>query len=111
MSFLCPNATLPRLCRALAAMVLCGGLAIAGCKREERAFGATPSEVQTVSAVPVTDLIPGLPPATSPATQPTTISSASFHDNYQNNAFALSEGQRLYEQYNCNTCHAHGGGD
>ena len=29
---------------------------------------------------------------------------------YQESAYAVSEGQKLYEQYNCVGCHAHGGG-
>ncbi len=31
--------------------------------------------------------------------------------NYDANAYALSEGKRLYAWYNCNGCHAEGGGD
>ena len=30
---------------------------------------------------------------------------------YEANAYALSEGKRLYAWYNCNGCHAEGGGD
>jgi cytochrome c oxidase cbb3-type subunit 3 len=30
---------------------------------------------------------------------------------YEENAYALSEGKRLYEAFNCVGCHAHGGGD
>jgi cbb3-type cytochrome c oxidase subunit III len=29
---------------------------------------------------------------------------------YEDNAYAMTEGQRLYEWYNCNGCHARGGG-
>ena len=29
---------------------------------------------------------------------------------YEGNAYAISMGQQLYEQYNCVGCHAHGGG-
>jgi cytochrome c oxidase cbb3-type subunit 3 len=29
---------------------------------------------------------------------------------YEGNAYALSEGQRLFSAYNCVGCHAHGGG-
>jgi cytochrome c oxidase cbb3-type subunit 3 len=31
-------------------------------------------------------------------------------NEYENNAFALSEGKRLFSQMNCVGCHAHGGG-
>jgi len=30
---------------------------------------------------------------------------------YENNAYNLSEGKRLYQWFNCVGCHAHGGGD
>ena len=30
---------------------------------------------------------------------------------YEGNAYAISKGQQLYEQYNCVGCHAHGGGN
>jgi len=30
--------------------------------------------------------------------------------HYEKNAWHVSEGQRLYEQFNCVECHAHGGG-
>src|SRR4051812_2770413 len=37
--------------------------------------------------------------------------SASFAgERYGSNAWAMSEGQRLYAQMNCAGCHAHGGG-
>jgi cytochrome c oxidase cbb3-type subunit 3 len=36
---------------------------------------------------------------------------ATLHNPYENNAFAVSEGQRLYEWFNCSGCHAHGGGN
>jgi cytochrome c oxidase cbb3-type subunit 3 len=29
---------------------------------------------------------------------------------YEGNSYAMNEGQRLFEQYNCAGCHAHGGG-
>ena len=29
---------------------------------------------------------------------------------YDGSAYAISEGQRLYEWYNCSGCHSHGGG-
>jgi len=85
--------------------------ALAGCKHEERDVSASPSEAAYVGAIPSTDLVPGTNPATSPATQPSMISPKEFEDSYANNAFALSQGQQLYKQYNCNTCHANGGGD
>jgi cytochrome c oxidase cbb3-type subunit 3 len=31
-------------------------------------------------------------------------------EKYEKNAWHVSEGERLYEQFNCVECHAHGGG-
>jgi cytochrome c oxidase cbb3-type subunit 3 len=91
-----------RAAAALLALVLA-----AGCKREQRDYSAPPGQAGPASAVPVTDLVPGM----ATASQPAAVIPASFHNDYEKNAFALSEGQRIYEQYNCVTCHAHGGGD
>jgi cytochrome c oxidase cbb3-type subunit III len=33
------------------------------------------------------------------------------HLAYEENAYAMSEGKELYTNFNCSTCHAHGGGD
>jgi cytochrome c oxidase cbb3-type subunit III len=32
-------------------------------------------------------------------------------NDYDNSAFAISEGKRLYQWFNCSGCHANGGGD
>lgn len=47
----------------------------------------------------VTDLHPGGGPPVAPARNP-----------LEENAFALSEGKRLYGAFNCTGCHANGGG-
>lgn len=71
-------------CRELA--LLCAALALAGCEREARSFGAAPGAPDS-SAGP-----------------------AAFAAHYEHNAYAISEGQRLYGWFNCNGCHANGGG-
>ena len=35
---------------------------------------------------------------------------AGSRNPYEDNAYAMTEGQRLYEWYNCSGCHARGGG-
>lgn len=42
--------------------------------------------------------------------QPPFSSTALYADNYENNAYALSEGKRLFGAFNCSGCHADGGG-
>ena len=79
-------------------VMLC--LLLTSCKREQRSFRPSPSSTDVLNGVQVSGLHPGPGQAA-----PVTISNL-----YQENAYAVSEGQRLYEQYNCVGCHAHGGG-
>jgi cytochrome c oxidase cbb3-type subunit III len=73
---------------------------LVGCQREERSVRPAASSASTVDGVQVSGLNPG-PGPVRPVAVPKT---------YQESAYAVSEGQRLYEQYNCVGCHAHGGG-
>jgi cytochrome c oxidase cbb3-type subunit 3 len=75
-------------------------LFVAACTREDRILRPAPSGAYTMNTVQVSGLNPGANPL--PAPPPSSI--------YQESAYAVSEGQRLYEQYNCVGCHAHGGG-
>lgn len=70
-----------------------------GCEREERGFRVKTPDAARVNSKQLTDLAAGTP-APLPA-EP---------NDYEKNAFALSEGKRLFEQMNCTGCHAHGGG-
>jgi cytochrome c oxidase cbb3-type subunit 3 len=72
-----------------------------GCKRETRILREAPPGSAALNSVQVSGINPGAHPL-----QPTPPSS----DLYQESAYAVSEGQRLFEQYNCVGCHAHGGG-
>ena len=69
------------LCRNASVVLL--ALMLVACSREERRFSE------------------GVMSASSGSPAPTL---------YQGNAFAISEGQRLYGWFNCSGCHAHGGG-
>jgi cytochrome c oxidase cbb3-type subunit III len=87
---------------AISALLL--ALAVTGCEREQRRF----SEIAPLSGRPQpqanTELQPGMlgaPGAQSKATVPAP---------YRENAWAISEGKRLYTWFNCVGCHAHGGG-
>jgi cytochrome c oxidase cbb3-type subunit III len=74
-------------------------LAITGCRREERDFGALPPGAETAHAVREVELQPGPPTRdTSPPSE------------YEHNAYAVSEGKRLYNAWNCSGCHFQGGG-
>jgi cytochrome c oxidase cbb3-type subunit 3 len=71
-----------------------------GCGREQRALAPTSAESATSGGVVVSELRPGNPPA----------SVASTLEPDQTNAYAINEGKRLFDSYNCSGCHAHGGG-
>jgi cytochrome c oxidase cbb3-type subunit III len=85
-----------RIAVAVCAVAL--GVALAACEREERRFRETPPGTSP-SNVRVSDIQPGPAIPTPPAPGP-----------YENNAYAIAEGKRLYAQLNCVGCHAHGGG-
>jgi cytochrome c oxidase cbb3-type subunit 3 len=70
-----------------------------GCEREERGFRVQPPDSRRIDTKQLTDLTAG-----QPVLQP------SVKNEYEQNAFALSEGKRLFDQMNCSGCHAHGGG-
>ena len=61
-------------------------LVVAGCEREARRFTDSAASAAPAHATP----------AKSP---------------YEDNAYAVSQGQRLYAAFNCSGCHAHGGGN
>ena len=74
-------------------------IAIAGCQRESRRFEPTVGAAITPPVVRMSELQP-----TQASTSPTVA------PHFEVNAYALSEGKRLFDWYNCNGCHANGGG-
>ncbi len=76
------------------------GICLSSCKREDRILRQPPPADQTFNTVQVSGLNPG---ANSMPTPPPS-------NMYEESAYAVSQGQQLYEQYNCVGCHAHGGG-
>ena len=75
-------------------------LAVSGCKREERGFRVSPPNATRIHAIALSPLQPG-----------PKIPHQPVKNEYEENAYAMSEGKRLYTAFNCNGCHAHGGGD
>jgi len=74
-------------------------LSLTACERETRYF-----EPPTKAVTP--------PPVRLGQVQPGAISTdTSLEAKYEENAYSLSEGKRLFGWYNCNGCHANGGGD
>ena len=87
----------PRAARSVALLLVAGTLA--ACDREERRFHESPPGVPPTTVARQSTLQPG------PA-----VITAAAHNGYQENAFAITEGQHLYNWYNCVGCHANGGG-
>jgi cytochrome c oxidase cbb3-type subunit 3 len=84
-----------RLAATISAAVLA-----AACQREDRHFRETPPSATPGSVVNVSGgFVPG------PAQPEVQVRNA-----YLTNAYAVSEGQNLYNQMNCVGCHFHGGG-
>jgi cytochrome c oxidase cbb3-type subunit III len=80
--------------------VLVLALALGGCEREERNLhGLPPSASSTMPPVRQTELQAG------PATR-----GISVKGPYEENAYAVSQGKTLYNQFNCSGCHFQGGG-
>lgn len=81
------------------ATILLTGAGFLSCEREERGFRVQTPDANRVNSKQLTTLQAGEP---SPL--------PSVHNEYEENAYALSEGKRLFGQMNCVGCHAHGGG-
>lgn len=91
--------------RPRALLVLCLlAVALAGCEREARQFTSSAS-----NSLP--DPVPRRS-ANQPAValQGGVNQAASDRSPYEHNAYAVAQGKRLFNWYNCNGCHANGGG-
>lgn len=77
------------------------------CQREERNPRSVPARSANVPGLPpLSEISPG-----GPASQPTGKSPSGLSNPYHGNAYAISEGQNLYQWFNCEGCHsAYGGG-
>jgi cytochrome c oxidase cbb3-type subunit III len=82
-------------------LVVAAALLAGACEREQRRFKES---LPAASAVRQSELQPGVPQVEATPT-------AAGEGPYADNAWAVSEGKRLYEWFNCVGCHAHGGGD
>ncbi|HEY0369590.1 MAG TPA: cytochrome c [Chthoniobacterales bacterium] len=71
------------------------------CKREERGFRVQPPAADKVTVASMSDLHPGGGGPTPTIAPP---------KGYEESAYAIGEGQKLYMAFNCVGCHFHGGG-
>jgi cytochrome c oxidase cbb3-type subunit 3 len=83
-------------------LFLASMLALVACKREQREVRLDPPALDALGQVALMpNGIGGAPPEVLPA----------LGRPYENNAYQLSQGKRLYEWFNCTGCHANGGGN
>jgi cytochrome c oxidase cbb3-type subunit 3 len=80
-------------------IVACAAAMLGACERERRTFPAPPTGATAVNSVQMPPLHAGAAPPLPP------LSNA-----YQENAYAMAQGKRWFSAYNCNGCHANGGG-
>ncbi|MCU1228812.1 MAG: cytochrome [Acidobacteria bacterium] len=85
--------------RNLVVLAIAAFLMLTSCEREERRFREMPSAAGRRNTERLVTLVPG------PYTPDVRV-----RNPYEHNAFAISEGKRLFSWYNCVGCHANGGG-
>jgi cytochrome c oxidase cbb3-type subunit 3 len=76
-----------------------GVFAFLSCEREERGFRVKTPDAERINSKQLSTLQPGAAVQNPPVV-----------NEYEENAYAMSEGKRLFEYMNCVGCHAHGGG-
>ncbi|HEX6533156.1 MAG TPA: c-type cytochrome [Gemmatimonadaceae bacterium] len=86
--------------RAVVAIGLGALAAATGCEREARPFRSTALTASAPGEVTVSVLQPG-PRAPRPEMA---------EGPYDENAYAIADGKRLFDAYNCSGCHSQGGG-
>ncbi len=74
-------------------------LTLASCEREERRFQELAPSSRPPQGIQLSELQPGEPLPRQPTTS-----------QYEENAYAVNEGKRLYLWFNCAGCHSQGGG-
>jgi cytochrome c oxidase cbb3-type subunit 3 len=84
-----------------ASCILAYTLLLAACEREERSFRLDPRAAGELNTI-------ALSPAGQGGAPPLAVSTPGHR--YEQNAYHLSEGKRLYVWFNCDGCHADGGG-
>jgi cytochrome c oxidase cbb3-type subunit III len=87
-------------CRGASLVLLAlAALALAACQRETRHIKSKPET--GADQVSLSDLYPGEVP---------TAAADPHAKEYEGNAYHIAQGQRYFRWFNCNGCHANGGG-
>ena len=80
-------------------LALSAALVLTACEREERDYQPTPAAAARDQTITLSALHAG--GQSAPVAVP---------NRYEESAYAVAEGKRLFRWYNCNGCHANGGG-
>jgi cytochrome c oxidase cbb3-type subunit 3 len=79
------------------------------CRQEDRPFRPDPASAEAVRWTSLSELYPG--PVASTDSRSLMVRPIGHVKNpYEEGAYAVSEGKRLYSAFNCVGCHARGGG-
>jgi cytochrome c oxidase cbb3-type subunit III len=91
-------------------VILLASTLFSACEREQRKFTDIAPSSSRPAPVRQTELQPGAPGTPSAEVTPVTLPAKSGEGPFDENAWAVSEGKRLFTWYNCVGCHANGGG-
>ncbi|WP_026873463.1 c-type cytochrome [Inquilinus limosus] len=83
-------------------LLLSVALLASGCRREERSYDTSRAESAAEVIVALAPISPG-------GSSPQTAANPKGQE-YEHNAYAMSQGKRLFQWYNCSGCHGNGGG-
>jgi cytochrome c oxidase cbb3-type subunit III len=83
-------------------LVPCAGLFLSACEREDRPFRPSNVANESEEKVSLVSIAPG-------PSGPLEARSGKGKE-YENNAYHLSQGKKLFSWFNCTGCHANGGG-
>jgi cytochrome c oxidase cbb3-type subunit 3 len=83
-------------------LVALAALLLASCQREDREYRANPVTAESQEKIALSPLSPG-------PSLPVELRTG-MGKGYEENAFHVSQGKKLYAWFNCNGCHSNGGG-
>jgi cytochrome c oxidase cbb3-type subunit 3 len=93
------------------AIALGSALPLSGCERERRRFDAPPMPGGGIAATVMSSIHPGPSASAASSAAPNAAAGATAGATaHEGNAYDVAQGKRLYRWFNCNGCHAAGGG-
>ena len=89
--------------RTVMPLILLAVLTVTACEREDREFRTNPVATETNEKIALSSISPGPTPPVEHR--------SGLAQQYETNAYHVAQGKKYYVWFNCNGCHAHGGGD